>query len=286
MPHFLGESGESPWTRERRVRSRVDVCVGLRCLFMTEGRWPLVVGPARLIPVGRTADDDGGRLHLAREGPGTEVAGVAVVTLCGRHATSLGVGVDLDVLGADRDRLCRSCWRVVEGWLQPPTAADGEDEVLAWLVETVLRGGSAMIDDVPFGRVRPLRQRAARQIKAAIGGTVRTRDGLADDDPGVLRLGDRRQDRGPAAPGDARRNGQAMGQRGGSSARPARLATTVVTDRPTIGKISHTESGRRYRAPRARQNAGYRVGRTCVRAEPPGTPKHLRALAGVSVPFS
>lgn len=31
-----------------------------------------------------------------------------------------------------------------------------------------------MIDDVPFGRVRPLRQRAARQIKAAIGGTVRT----------------------------------------------------------------------------------------------------------------
>jgi hypothetical protein len=141
---------------------------------MTEGRWPLVVGPAWLIPVGRTADDDGGRLHLAREGPGTEVAGVAVVTLCGRHAASLGVGVDLDVLGADRGRLCRSCWRVVEGWLQPPTAADGEDEVLAWLVETVLRGGSAMIDDIPYGRVRPLRQRAARQIKEAIGGTVRT----------------------------------------------------------------------------------------------------------------
>ncbi len=230
---------------------------GLRCLFMTEGRWPLVVGPARLIPVGRTADDDGGRLHLAREGPGTEVAGVAVVMLCGRHATSLGVGVDLDVLGADRDRLCRSCWRVVEGWLQPPTAADGEDEVLAWLVETVLRGGSAMIDDVPFGRVRPLRQRARPPDQGSDRRDGQDSDGLADDDPGVLRLGDRRQDRGSAAPGDARRNGQAMGQRGGSSARPARLATTVVTDRPTIGKISNTESGRRYRAPRARQNAGY-----------------------------
>jgi hypothetical protein len=148
--------------------------VGLRCLPGTEGRWPLVVGPARLIPTGGTADDDGGRLHLAREGPGTEVAGVAVVTLCGRPATSLGVGVDLDVLGADRERLCRSCWRVVEGWLAPPKAADADDEVLVWLVETVLRGGSAMIDDVPFGRDRPLRQQAARQIKAAIGGTVRT----------------------------------------------------------------------------------------------------------------
>jgi hypothetical protein len=61
---------------------------------------------------------------------------------------------------------------VVEGWLELPTAADGEDEVLVWLVETVLRGGSDMIDDVPFGRVRPLRQRAIRQIKAAIGGTA------------------------------------------------------------------------------------------------------------------
>lgn len=41
-----------------------------------------------------------------------------------------------------------------------------------WLVETVLNGGSAMIDDVPFGRVRILRQRVTRQIKASIGGTV------------------------------------------------------------------------------------------------------------------
>ncbi len=67
--------------------------------------------------------------------------------------------------------------RVGESWrgcLEPPAVADGEDEVVAWLVETVLGGGSAVIDDVAFGRVRPLRQRVARQIKAAVGGRVRT----------------------------------------------------------------------------------------------------------------
>ncbi len=95
-------------------------------------------------------------------------------TLCGRHALSLGVEVNLEVLGVDRDRLCGSCWRIVEGWLEPPRAADGEDQVVAWLVETVLNGGSAMIDDVPFGRVRTLRQRVTRKIKASIGGTVTT----------------------------------------------------------------------------------------------------------------
>ena len=144
----------------------------------------------------------------------------------------------------------------MEEWLEPPTAADGEDEVVAWLVETVLRGGSAMIEDVSYGRARPLRQRAARQIEAAIGGTVRT----AMVSPTTILLyclGDRRQDRGQAAPGNARRHAQAMGQRRGSSARPAGLATPVVTDRPTIGKITNTESDGRYRAPRARQNAGY-----------------------------
>jgi hypothetical protein len=96
------------------------------------------------------------------------------MTLCGRRALSLGVDVDLDVLCVDRDRLCGSCWRIAEGWLAPPGADDGEDQVVAWLVETVLNGGSAMIDDVPFGRVRPLRQRVTRQIKATIGGTVTT----------------------------------------------------------------------------------------------------------------
>ena len=74
-----------------------------------------MVRPARLIPAGRTVDVDGGRLHLAREGAGTDVAGMGVVTFCGRHATSLGVRVDLDVLGVDCDRLCRSCWRVGGG---------------------------------------------------------------------------------------------------------------------------------------------------------------------------
>jgi hypothetical protein len=46
--------------------------------------------------------------------------------------------------------------------------------VVAWLAETVLTGGSAMIDDVAFGRVRPLRQRVTRQVKATIGATVTT----------------------------------------------------------------------------------------------------------------
>lgn len=46
--------------------------------------------------------------------------------------------------------------------------------MVAWLVETVLKGGSAMIDDIPFGRVRSLRQRVTSQIKTIIGGTVTT----------------------------------------------------------------------------------------------------------------
>ncbi len=76
--------------------------------------------------------------------------------------------------GVDRDRLRDSCWRTIEGWLEPPRVADGEDEVVAWLVEPVPRSRSAMIEDVPFGRVQPLRPRGAREIKAAIGATVRT----------------------------------------------------------------------------------------------------------------
>jgi len=142
---------------------------------VTGDLWPLVVRPARLLPASRAASDDGGTVHLYRET--TSVAaepGVPAVTLCGRPALSLGVDVDLDVLGLDRDRLCGSCWRIAEGCLEPPGAADGEDQVVAWLVETVLKGGSAMIDDVPFGRVRPLRQRVTRQIKATIGGRVTT----------------------------------------------------------------------------------------------------------------
>lgn len=100
--------------------SKVDVRGGLRCLLMTEGRWPLVLGPARLIPAGRTAGDHRGAVHLGREVPGTGVRGVPMATSCGREAISLGVDVDLEVLGADRDRLCGSCWRVVEGWLVRP----------------------------------------------------------------------------------------------------------------------------------------------------------------------
>jgi hypothetical protein len=67
--------------------------------------------------------------------------------------------------------------------------ADGEDEVLARLIETVLRGGSALIDDISSGRVRPLRQRVAWQIKPKA--PIDRRDdqyrvGLSHDDQGVL----------------------------------------------------------------------------------------------------
>jgi hypothetical protein len=142
---------------------------------VTGDRWPLIVGPARLLPASRSASDDGGTVHLHRQTTRvTPAAGVPAMTLCGRGAVSLGVDVDLDVVGVDRDRLCGSCWRIVEGCLEPPGAADGEERVVAWLIETVLKSGSAMIDDVPFGRVRPLRQRVCRQIKATIGGTVTT----------------------------------------------------------------------------------------------------------------
>jgi hypothetical protein len=69
----------------------------------------LIVGPARLLPASRTASDDGGTVHLYRETIPTAAApGVPVLTLCGRHAQSLGIGVDLAVLGVDRDRLCGS----------------------------------------------------------------------------------------------------------------------------------------------------------------------------------
>ncbi|MDQ1442791.1 MAG: hypothetical protein QOG97_3019 [Acidimicrobiaceae bacterium] len=96
------------------------------------------------------------------------------MTLCGREASPMGLDADVEVLGRDRERLCGSCWRIVEGWLEPPGVADGEDAVVAWLVETVLTGGSAMIEDVPVGRVRAIRQRVRREVKAAIGGTVTT----------------------------------------------------------------------------------------------------------------
>jgi hypothetical protein len=130
---------------------------------VTGGCWPLVVAPQGLIPATRTAGDDRGTIHLHPDNaPATAAPGLPTKTLCGRRALSLGVEVDLDVLGSPR-----------AGW-RPPGPDDGEDHVVAWLVETVLNGGSAMIDDVPFGRVRRMRQRVTRQIKATIGGTVTT----------------------------------------------------------------------------------------------------------------
>ncbi len=141
---------------------------------MSSGGWPLVVGQVGLVPAGRGARDDGAKIHLTRQTSSPGPAAGKVVTLCGRPAMPMRLDVDVDVFGRARDRLCGSCWRIVECWLEPPEEPAGEDVVVAWLVETVLMGGSAMVDGVPFGRVGPLRVRVRGQIKAAIGGTVTT----------------------------------------------------------------------------------------------------------------
>jgi hypothetical protein len=87
-----------------------------------------------------------------------------------------------------------------------------------------------MIDDIPFGRVRPLRHRVAHQIKAAIGGTVRT--ALVSPTTIIvyssLVIDAKTEDQRHQELG---RHASVMGGRGGPSARPTGLATRVVTDR-------------------------------------------------------
>jgi hypothetical protein len=61
-------------------------------------------------------------------------------------ALSLGVEIDLELLGAHRHRLCGSCWRIVEAGLR---VADGEEDVVVWLVAT-FRACLTPIGDVPF----------------------------------------------------------------------------------------------------------------------------------------
>ena len=110
--------------------------------------------------------------------------------------------------------------------------------MLTWLVETVLTGGSAMIDDVPFGRVRPLRPRVTRQIKATIGGTVTTALISPTTIPGPLDVGHRRQDRRATPPGAARRDAAPLGRRSRTPTRPTRLAALLVTGRHSTRPIA------------------------------------------------
>jgi hypothetical protein len=81
---------------------------------------------------------------------------------------------DLDLLGEHRRLVCRSCWRVAEGWLSAPPPAAGEDDVVRWVVETVLEFGEAMLQEAPAPRLESVRRRVRSELKAAIGGSVRT----------------------------------------------------------------------------------------------------------------
>jgi len=159
--------------------------------------WPLQVGSHEVTPVDL---DVGGtdKVHLAqRVEPGHEVADDAdrgprlgatgdpqgdspgalvwkARTLCGRPRGHVVASDGLDLLGKDRRQLCQSCWRTVEGWLSAPAPTAGEDDVVRWAVATVLEIGEALVEGVPVPRLESLRRQIRAELKAAIGGSVRT----------------------------------------------------------------------------------------------------------------
>jgi hypothetical protein len=163
--------------------------------------WPLRVAAHELIPV----DLDGAwtnKVHLAERVLSDEAAAAATVddasdghsqamtealaveagwepvwrtrTLCGRARGLMVTDPALDLLGEHRGLVCQACWRIVEGWLSPPSPAAGEDDVVRWVVGTVLETGEAMVEGVPVPRLESLRRRVRSELKAAIGGSVRT----------------------------------------------------------------------------------------------------------------
>jgi hypothetical protein len=135
-----------------------------------EGSWPLRVASHEVVPVEL---DLGwaGKVHLAeRASSGEEVDGATFSdsddgsspetgwpatpvgwtttawqtrTLCGRTRGALVAEGPLDLLGEDRQLLCRGCWRTLEGWLSSPPATAGEDDVTAWVLSAVLETGEA-----------------------------------------------------------------------------------------------------------------------------------------------
>ena len=151
------------------------------------------VGPHEVVPVEVEAATD--KFHLVERRPNLDTADTprdepedpSLVgsdpwleevweprTLCGRPAGLVSDGDGLDLLGADQRRLCQSCWRAAEGWLCAPGPAHREGEVIAWVVATVLEIGEAMIDGVPLPRFESVRRAIRSQVKAAVGGSVRT----------------------------------------------------------------------------------------------------------------
>lgn len=169
--------------------------------------WPLQVASHDVIPV-ELEEGWTGTVHLAERARPGELAGSAglaefrnpsrppfaggagadplkepawgPVTLCGRDRGPMVADLELDIFGFHRGLVCRACWRRVERWLVPPAPADGEDEVVAWAVETVLEFGEALVEEVPVPRLESFRRRVRSQLKAAIGGAVRTQK-LGDD---------------------------------------------------------------------------------------------------------
>jgi hypothetical protein len=97
------------------------------------------------------------------------------LTLCGRaRAEMVADADDLDLLGSPEKWMCRSCWRIVEGWLAAPPPVEAEDAVLRWVINTVLETGEALIEGVPVPRLQAFRRRVRSELKAMIGGSVQT----------------------------------------------------------------------------------------------------------------
>ena len=95
-------------------------------------------------------------------------------TLCGRPYVRIVTEPGLDLLGDDARLVCKSCWRIVEGWLSPPPVAEGEADVVRWIVAAVLETGEAMVEGVPVPRLVSIRQRVRSELKSTKGGSVHT----------------------------------------------------------------------------------------------------------------
>jgi hypothetical protein len=105
------------------------------------------------------ANTDSASRPEGSEGADDVVPAARERALCGRAHVGIATDCNLDLLGDDAGRLCKSCWRSVERWLSPPEAAEGEDEVVRWLTAVVLEVGEAMIEGVPLSRLEPIRRR-------------------------------------------------------------------------------------------------------------------------------
>lgn len=138
-------------------------------------------GPGTVHLVERGEDDQHGGPVAPEEngswsgGDALSAAGWRTRTLCGLRRAEMVPEVDAADLLAGSDWLgCGSCRRIVEGWLSPPPPAEGEEVALRWLLDVVLEVGEALIEGVPLPREEAFRRRVRKELKAMIGGAVRT----------------------------------------------------------------------------------------------------------------